>query len=77
MHISSPKSDKMFKSHADFVDPLMFMKFIEFVNGTVPQLDCMIEAKEKDQALFRLAEDLSMRADIEMKSKASFIWVDK
>ncbi|GGC88477.1 UV damage endonuclease UvsE [Thalassobacillus devorans] len=76
MHISSPKNAKMFKSHADFIDPPMFLEFIKGVNGTVPHIDCMIEAKQKDQALFRLIENLSIRSDIEMKSKASFIWVD-
>ncbi|TGB05502.1 UV DNA damage repair endonuclease UvsE [Halobacillus salinus] len=74
MHISSPRSDDAFKSHADFVDPTMFLDFVEKVNGSVSQIDCMIEAKQKDEALFRLVEALESDSRIEMKSESTFIW---
>ncbi|MFC3038830.1 UV DNA damage repair endonuclease UvsE [Virgibacillus xinjiangensis] len=72
MHISSPKSDQAFRSHADFVDSDMFMRFLKEVNGSVPQMDCMIEAKKKDSALFQLMKDLKDREDIEVVDEASF-----
>ncbi|MFC2946870.1 UV DNA damage repair endonuclease UvsE [Virgibacillus sediminis] len=72
MHISSPKSEQAFRSHADLVDPDMFMRFLKEVNGSVPQMDCMIEAKRKDSALFQLTQDLKGRDDIEMVDEASF-----
>jgi UV DNA damage endonuclease len=72
MHISSPKSEKEFRHHADFVDVRMFFKFLKVIKGTVPQIDCMIEAKRKDEALFQLVEDIKNREDVEMIDGSSF-----
>ncbi|TCP28884.1 UV-damage endonuclease [Scopulibacillus darangshiensis] len=72
MHISSPKSDKQYRSHADFVDPSMFLDFLKGINSSVPQIDCMIEAKKKDQALFQLMKDLKSLNAIEAVDGASF-----
>ena len=52
MHISSPKSEKEFRHHADYVDMEMFFSFLKEIKGSVPQIDCMIEAKRKDEACF-------------------------
>ncbi|WP_163102437.1 UV DNA damage repair endonuclease UvsE [Peribacillus alkalitolerans] len=73
MHISSPRSDKDFLAHADYVDVDMFWSFVEKVKGTVPQIDCMIEAKQKDDALFRLMEELSAKKEIKKVNDSSFI----
>ncbi|SFE01173.1 UV-damage endonuclease [Lentibacillus persicus] len=72
MHISSPKNEQAFRSHADLVDSDMFMRFLKEVNGSVAEMDCMIEAKQKDGALFQLMQDLKGRDDIEMVDEASF-----
>lgn len=72
MHISSPKNEKEFRSHADYIDVEMFRDFLKTVKGTVPQIDCMIEAKNKDEALFKLMEDLKRFDDIEVIDQASF-----
>lgn len=72
MHISSPKSEKAFRNHADYIDAKMFMDFLNGVKGSVTQIDCMIEAKQKDQALFQLMEDLSQFSEIEKIDEASF-----
>ncbi|WP_085521551.1 UV DNA damage repair endonuclease UvsE [Tuberibacillus sp. Marseille-P3662] len=72
MHISSPKSDQAFRSHADTVDADRFMHFVKAVNGSVPQIDCMIEAKKKDGALFQLITDLKKREDVEIVDGSSF-----
>ncbi|GAA0367485.1 UV DNA damage repair endonuclease UvsE [Bacillus horti] len=72
MHISSPRNEKQFRAHADFVDGRMFMDFLRKVKGSVPHIDCMIEAKQKDSALFRLMEDLKEHEDIEIIDGASF-----
>jgi UV DNA damage endonuclease len=72
MHISSPKNDNNFRHHADYIDPDMFIKFAKEVNESTPQIDCMIEAKMKDQALFRLVKDLQKHPDVEMVDQASF-----
>ncbi|MRG85820.1 UV DNA damage repair endonuclease UvsE [Salinibacillus xinjiangensis] len=72
MHISSPKSDKQFRAHANMIDPEMFLTFVKKVNGSTPQIDCMIEAKQKDQALFQLVDDLKANSEVEMVDEASF-----
>ncbi|MGG3798710.1 UV DNA damage repair endonuclease UvsE [Metabacillus fastidiosus] len=72
MHISSPKSDKEFRHHSDYVDINMFFNFLKEINGSIPQIDCMIEAKQKDAALFRLMEDVKKRNDVELIDGSSF-----
>lgn len=72
MHISSPKSEKTFRHHADFVDPNMFFTFLHEIKGSVKQIDCMIEAKMKDHALFALVEECRRREDVEMIDGSSF-----
>ncbi|MDG5789584.1 UV DNA damage repair endonuclease UvsE [Evansella sp. AB-P1] len=72
MHISSPKNDKEFRHHADFIQLEMFLQFLNEIKGSVPQIDCMIEAKQKDRALFKLMHDLKFRSEIEIIDGASF-----
>ncbi|GAA0480387.1 UV DNA damage repair endonuclease UvsE [Salinibacillus aidingensis] len=72
MHISSPKSKKQFRAHADTVDSDMFLQFAKEVNGSTGQIDCMIEAKKKDEALFQLVKDLKSNPEVEMVDEASF-----
>ncbi|SFE51080.1 UV DNA damage repair endonuclease UvsE [Alteribacillus iranensis] len=72
MHISSPKSESQYRAHADYIDPGMFMDFLKKVKGSTEQIDCMIEAKKKDEALFKLVTDLHHYADIEWIDQATF-----
>ncbi|SHF92019.1 UV DNA damage repair endonuclease UvsE [Ornithinibacillus halophilus] len=72
MHISSPKSENQFRSHADYVDVEMFLNFLRAVKGSVNQIDCMIEAKQKDDALFKLMEDIKENRDIKILDGGSF-----
>ena len=72
MHISSPKSDKAFRHHSEYVDIDMFFTFLKEIKGSIPQIDCMIEAKRKDEALFKLMEEVKTRADVEMIDGSSF-----
>ncbi|KKB42203.1 UV DNA damage repair endonuclease UvsE [Bacillus thermotolerans] len=72
MHISSPKSESAFRHHSDYVDIDMFFRFLREIKGTVPQIDCMIEAKKKDEALFTLIQEVKKRKDVEMMGGSSF-----
>ena len=72
MHISSPRSEKEFRAHAEFVDSDMFMDFLNGMKGSVPEIHCMIEAKKKDLALFKLADDLKQKAEVEIIDGSSF-----
>ena len=72
MHISSPRSEKEFRAHADYVDVDVFWEFLQGIKGSVPEIHCMIEAKQKDGALFQLMEELCERAGVEVIDQASF-----
>lgn len=72
MHISSPRSEKEYRAHADYVNPEMFLSFLREIKGTVPEIYCMIEAKQKDGALFQLMKDLSVQKEILIIDQSSF-----
>jgi UV DNA damage endonuclease len=72
MHISSPRSMKEYRAHADYVNPEMFLSFLREIKGTVPEIYCMIEAKQKDGALFQLMKDLSVQKEIQIIDQSSF-----
>ena len=72
MHISSPRSEKEFRAHSDYINPDFFLDFLRNVKGSVPEIHCMIEAKQKDAALFKLMEDLAGKEGIEKIDGSSF-----
>lgn len=72
MHISSPRDEKDPRAHADFIDVETFLSFLQSVKGSVPQIDCMIEAKRKDGALFQLMSQLKESKQVEIVDGASF-----
>jgi UV DNA damage endonuclease len=71
VHISSPKNEKEFRSHADFVDPEFIMPFVNLLRKLGQDVDFMIEAKAKDQAALKLVEDLSKLRGFKRISGAS------
>lgn len=58
VHFSSPESNKNFRAHYDYIDIKMFLKFIEKIKFCNTNFDIMIEAKKKDEALFRLVREI-------------------
>ncbi|WP_338055201.1 UV DNA damage repair endonuclease UvsE [Shimazuella alba] len=58
IHISSPKSESDFRSHADYVRLDDIVPFLHLAKQITNHLDIMIEAKQKDDALFRLMDEL-------------------
>lgn len=59
MHLSSPKNEKEYRSHADYVDLEFAWPLIKMLRDLGRDVDMMIEAKAKDQALLKLLEELS------------------
>jgi UV DNA damage endonuclease len=59
IHVSSPKSEKAFRSHADYVDVEFLMPLITTLRNLKTDVDFMIEAKMKDQAMLQLITDIS------------------
>ncbi|XEC93017.1 UV DNA damage repair endonuclease UvsE [Paenibacillus tarimensis] len=72
IHVSSPKNDKVPRRHADYVEPEPLLEFLREIAAETPRLDVMIEAKLKDEALFRLIESLKGHTDIKPLTGASF-----
>lgn len=58
-HLSSPKSEKQIRAHADYVNLEFAFPFIKALKEFGKSADIMIEAKAKDLACLKLVEDLS------------------
>lgn len=58
IHLSSPKNEKEFRSHAKNIDLEFFMNFLRKAKEINFNFDVMIEAKNKDLALFNLMKEL-------------------
>lgn len=70
IHLSSPKSDKDFRSHADNVELADFLPFLWMAKAAGQDFDVMIEAKNKDQALFQLLDELEQTPGINRVEQA-------
>ncbi len=75
IHFSSPKSNnkKDFRSHHDYIDVDSFITFIEILKKYNIDVDIMIEAKAKDEALFRLVRQLKYKTDYYFIDDTTFI----
>lgn len=58
VHISSPRDTKNPRYHADFVSVATVIDFIRLTEKIGQDFDIMLEAKQKDLALFKLVEEL-------------------
>lgn len=66
IHFSSPKTSKYKRSHNDYIDSEDFIEFIEKIKFVNRDFDIMIEAKKKDESLFRLIRELKYKTDYEI-----------
>ena len=75
MHFSSPKSKlkKEYRSHNDYIDVKEFIKFINILKKENKDIDIMLEAKKKDEALFRLVRELKYQTNIKFLDETSFM----
>ncbi|WP_349408301.1 UV DNA damage repair endonuclease UvsE [Pseudalkalibacillus sp. SCS-8] len=58
-HLSSPKTDKEYRAHAEYVDIQFALPFIKSLIQYGEDADIMIEAKRKDKAALQLVEELA------------------
>lgn len=58
IHLSSPKEHPSDRKHSDFIQVEDFLSVIELFEPYKTDFDIMLEAKKKDQALFKLAKDI-------------------
>lgn len=59
VHLSSPKSETAFRSHADYVSKEFVLPFLKMVKEINMDIDIMIEAKMKNLAMQMLVEEIA------------------
>ncbi|MDG4657658.1 UV DNA damage repair endonuclease UvsE [Ectobacillus antri] len=59
VHLSSPKSEKEFRAHADYVDLEFIKPFLQVAKAYGKDFDVMIESKAKDKALLKLMDEMA------------------
>lgn len=74
IHISSPKTEKEFRSHADYVDLDFIMPLLKKLKEMEMDCDFMIEAKQKDRAVLKLVEEISAVRGVKRLSGGSINW---
>ncbi|NLL06988.1 MAG: UV DNA damage repair endonuclease UvsE [Clostridiaceae bacterium] len=72
VHFSSPKSQKEFRSHADDIELEEFCEFLAIAKKLDRDFDVMIEAKNKDKALFNLSNKLKEFENIRWINEGHF-----
>jgi UV DNA damage endonuclease len=74
VHLSSPKSEKAFRSHADFVALDFVLPFIKLAKDLNQDFDIMIEAKQKDLAMQKLIEEITSIRGVKRLTSSSLEW---
>jgi len=69
LHFSSPRDGPKDRKHADFIDGKHFVEFIESCKPLNKNIDIMIEAKQKDLALYDLVFSIK-------KLRKDWKWID-
>ena len=75
MHFSSPKSKlkKEFRSHSDYINKESFIEFINILKKQDKDIDIMLEAKAKDDAVSRLVRCLKYETNYKFLDETTFI----
>lgn len=74
VHISSPKSDQAFRSHADFISLEFSLPFLKMAKELNQDFDIMIEAKQKNLAMHKLIEEIAAIRGVKRTSSSSVEW---
>lgn len=75
VHFSSPKSSNEFRSHAEDINVDEFYEFLKASANTGRDFDVMLEAKNKDTALFNLSRGLKTLEGIKWIDEGHFEFV--
>ena len=75
IHFSSPKSKlkKEFRSHNDYINSDDFINFINLIKTQDKDIDIMLEAKAKDDAISRLVRQLKYKTNYKFIDETTFI----
>ena len=72
MHFSSSKNNKDIRSHSEYINVDDFIDFINILKKNNKDIDIMIEAKAKDEALFRLVRELKYKTNYKFIDETTF-----
>lgn len=74
IHFSSSKNKtkKDFRSHHDYINSNDFIDFLQKIKNLPYDIDIMIEAKAKDEALFRLIRELKYKTNYHFIDETTF-----
>ena len=75
IHFSSPKSNlkREFRSHHDYINADTFIEFLNKIKFINQDFDIMLEAKAKDDALYRLVRELKYKTNYTFIDESTFI----
>ena len=75
IHFSSPKNltKKEIRSHHEYINCDTFISFLDIIKKYKYDVDIMLEAKKKDDALFNLVRLLKYKTDYKFIDDTSFI----
>ncbi|MDD3653570.1 MAG: UV DNA damage repair endonuclease UvsE [Desulfotomaculaceae bacterium] len=73
-HISSSRNQVDFRSHHDFVNPEDLYPFLKLAREINVNIDVMVEAKQKDRAMFQLVKELSAYPLIKQINEATLFF---
>lgn len=73
IHFSSPKTKKELRAHNDYIDSTSFISLLNILKTYNYDIDIMIEAKAKDEALFKLVRELKYKTSYKFIDDTSFI----
>lgn len=76
IHFSSPKNNtkKDMRSHHEYIDADKFMDFLKILKKYDQDVDIMLEAKGKDEALFKLIRELKYKGNYTFIDETSFFY---
>jgi UV DNA damage endonuclease len=72
IHFSSPKNEKDFRSHSDYINYSDFIEFINIAKAYNRNIDIMLEVKMKDKALLALSGQLRETEGLTELDRATF-----
>lgn len=73
VHFSSPKNKRDYRSHNEYINGDDFINFIEILKKYDRDIDIMLEAKGKDDSLFRLVRYIKYKTDYEFIDDTTFL----
>ncbi|WP_332651284.1 UV DNA damage repair endonuclease UvsE [Lysinibacillus sp. 54212] len=74
VHLSTPKSEQAYRSHADFVSFDFILPFIKLAKELNQDFDIMVEAKQKNLAMHKLVEDIAAIRGVKRVSSSTIEW---